>query len=107
MLDEADIRRRVRDLGVRTDYAEKDYVNSWVLYGIYTNGFGENFLFKGGSALSKLYFPQTWRFPEDLDFTVDGAVTGTESKLRASLETAVGVSQPGGTIGYAGVPARR
>lgn len=34
MLDEAAIRRRARELGVRTDYGEKDYVNSWVLYGI-------------------------------------------------------------------------
>ena len=32
MLDETAIRRRARELGVRTDYAEKDYVNSWVLY---------------------------------------------------------------------------
>jgi predicted nucleotidyltransferase component of viral defense system len=88
MLDEAAIRRRARELGVRTDYAEKDYVNSWVLYGIYTTGFGDGLLFKGGTALSKLYFPETWRFSEDLDFTVDGTFTGTESGLRDALETA-------------------
>ena len=41
MLDEAAIRQRARELGVRTDYAEKDYVNSWVLYGIYTTDFGD------------------------------------------------------------------
>jgi predicted nucleotidyltransferase component of viral defense system len=88
MLDEATIRQRARELGVRTDYAEKDYVNSWVLYGIYTTAFGDDLLFKGGTALSKLYFPETWRFSEDLDFTVDGTFTGTESELRAALETA-------------------
>jgi predicted nucleotidyltransferase component of viral defense system len=88
MLDEAAIRRRARELGVRTDYAEKDYVNSWVLYGIYTTAFGDDLLFKGGTALSKLYFPETWRYSEDLDFTVDGTFTGTESELRAALETA-------------------
>ena len=32
MLDKATIRRRARELGVRTDYAEKDYTNPWVLY---------------------------------------------------------------------------
>ena len=88
MLDEAAIRRRARELGVRTDYAEKDYVNSWVLYGIYMTAFGDDLLFKGGTALSKLYFPDTWRYSEDLDFTVDGTFTGTESELRAALETA-------------------
>ena len=51
MLDEATIRQRARELGVRTDYAEKDYVNSWVLYGIYTTAFGDDLLFKGGTAL--------------------------------------------------------
>ena len=82
MLDEAAIRQRARELGVRTDYAEKDYVNSWVLYGIYTTAFGDDLLFKGGTALSKLYFPDTWRFSEGLDFTVDGTFTGTEGGPR-------------------------
>jgi predicted nucleotidyltransferase component of viral defense system len=88
MLDEAAIRRRARELGVRTDYAEKDYVNSWVLYGIYTTDFSDGLLVKGGTALSKLYFPETWRFSEDLDFTVDGTFTGTESGLREVVVTA-------------------
>lgn len=88
MRDETAIRRLARELGVRTDYAEKDYVNSWVLYGIYTTAFGDDLLFKGGTALSKLYFPETSRFSEDLDFTVDGTFTGTESALRAALDTA-------------------
>jgi predicted nucleotidyltransferase component of viral defense system len=88
MLNETAIRRLARDLGVRTDYVEKDYVNSWVLYGIYTTGFGDDLLFKGGTALSKLYFPETWRFSEDLDFTVDGQFTGTKAGLREALEAA-------------------
>jgi len=33
-------------------------------------------------------FTDTWRFSEDLDFTVDGTVTGAESGLREALETA-------------------
>ncbi len=60
MLDDTAIRSLARELGVRTDYAEKDYVNSWVLYRIYTTEFGDDLLFKGGTALSKLYFPETW-----------------------------------------------
>lgn len=88
MLDEPAIRRLARQLGVRTNYAEQDYVNSWVLYAIYSTDVGENLLFKGGTALSKLYFPATWGFSEDLDFTVDGDYNGTESELRDALETA-------------------
>lgn len=88
MLDEPAIRRLARELGVRTDYAEKEYVNSWVLYGIYTTDFGKDLLFKGGTALSKLYFPETWRFSEDLDFTVDGQFTATEADLREALAAA-------------------
>lgn len=59
-----------------------------MLYGIYTAEFGENLLFKGGTALSKLYFPETWRFSEDLDFTVDGQFTATKTDLQEALETA-------------------
>lgn len=88
MIDETAIRRIARELGVRTDYAEKNYVNSWVLYGIYESKFGDNLLFKGGTALSKLYFPQTWRYSEDLDFTVDGRYEESKETLREALDTA-------------------
>lgn len=88
MIDEMAIRRIARELGVRTDYAEKNYVNSWVLYGIYESGFGDDLLFKGGTALSKLYFPQTWRYSEDLDFTVDGRYEESRETLREALDVA-------------------
>lgn len=40
-------------------------------------------VFKGGTALSKVYFPKTWRLSEDLDFTV---VKGVEaSKIKPML----------------------
>nr|WP_231852482.1 hypothetical protein [Haloquadratum walsbyi] len=29
-------------------------------------------LFKSGTTLCKLYFSQSWRFSEDLDFGVEG-----------------------------------
>lgn len=88
MIDETAIRRIARELGVRTDYAEKNYVNSWVLYGIYESGFGDDLLFKGGTALSKLYFPRTWRYSEDLDFTVDGRYGESRETLREALDIA-------------------
>lgn len=87
MISQNRLRVLARKLGVRQGYAEKNYVNSWLLWGIFTSNYGENLLFKGGTALSKLYFPQSWRFSEDLDFGVDGEYQASEDELRALLET--------------------
>ncbi|NQU79907.1 MAG: nucleotidyl transferase AbiEii/AbiGii toxin family protein [Bacteroidetes bacterium] len=58
--------------GVRDTQIEKDYVISWVTYGIANNPFlKENLIFKGGTVLKKVYFPN-YRFSEDLDFTFHG-----------------------------------
>jgi len=55
--------------GVRDTQIEKDYVISWVLYGISNNEFLKAHLaFKGGTVLKKAYFAD-YRFSEDLDFT--------------------------------------
>lgn len=53
---------------------EKDYALTWLLRGIYLSGsrIRDSFVLKGGTAIRKVYFPQTWRFSEDLDFTVVG-----------------------------------
>lgn len=69
MISDARIRTLARQDGVTAGLAEKNYVNSWVLYAIYTSDVGKDLVFKGGTALSKLYCPDVWRFSEDLDFT--------------------------------------
>jgi len=92
MISEAQLRRLARDLDVRLGYAEKDYVNSWILWAIYTSSYGDNLLFKGGTALSKLYFPETWRYSEDLDFGVEGEYRGNQAELQGSLEDATRAS---------------
>ena len=49
---------------------EKDYVLSWILAGIHHNETLKNsWVFKGGTCLKKCYF-ETYRFSEDLDFTI-------------------------------------
>jgi predicted nucleotidyltransferase component of viral defense system len=87
MISQDRLRILARELGVRQGYAEKNYVNSWLLWGIFTSDYGDNLLFKGGTALSKLYFPQSWRFSEDLDFGVEGEYQGSKQELRAVLDT--------------------
>lgn len=49
---------------------EKDYILSWLLYGISRNEILSKILvFKGGTVLKKVYF-EDYRFSEDLDFTL-------------------------------------
>ena len=67
-------RREILDiagtLGLSPQVVEKDYVLGWVLAGIYQHAaLAENWIFKGGTCLKKCYF-ETYRFSEDLDFTL-------------------------------------
>ena len=49
---------------------EKDYVLNWILAGISeSKQLKDDWIFKGGTCLKKCYF-ETYRFSEDLDFTV-------------------------------------
>ncbi|MDA0791414.1 MAG: nucleotidyl transferase AbiEii/AbiGii toxin family protein [Proteobacteria bacterium] len=48
---------------------EKDYVVGWLLWGIGSADIGETWIFKGGTCLKKCFF-ETYRFSEDLDFTL-------------------------------------
>ncbi|MBY0482084.1 MAG: nucleotidyl transferase AbiEii/AbiGii toxin family protein [Chitinophagaceae bacterium] len=58
---------------------EKDYVLSWLLLGISKNPvLSTNLVFKGGTVLKKVYFPD-YRFSEDLDFTLlDNNITNQQ-----------------------------
>lgn len=58
---------------------EKDYILSWILLGIVGNELlSKQLVFKGGTVLKKIYFPD-YRFSEDLDFTLlDEKITNEE-----------------------------
>ncbi|MBI1663202.1 MAG: nucleotidyl transferase AbiEii/AbiGii toxin family protein [Nitrosopumilus sp.] len=51
---------------------DKDYALEWLLYGIYhkDSKIRNSMIFKGGTSIRKIFFPGTWRFSEDLDFTI-------------------------------------
>jgi len=52
------------------DVIEKDYVLGWLLSGIAENAeLANTWVFKGGTCLRKCYY-ETYRFSEDLDFTI-------------------------------------
>lgn len=70
MIVRADLVERVREWGLAEQVVEKDYVLGWVLWGIGTDPvLGQQWIFKGGTCLKKCYI-ETYRFSEDLDFTV-------------------------------------
>lgn len=70
MISRADIVERVSEWGLTEDVVEKDYVLGWLLWGIGTDpDLAVSWVFKGGTCLKKCYI-ETYRFSEDLDFTV-------------------------------------
>jgi len=70
MITNQEIRNLVTEWGLREDVIEKDYVIGWVLWGIGSDpDLSNHWAFKGGTSLKKCYI-ETWRFSEDLDFTV-------------------------------------
>ncbi len=55
---------------LRGDIIEKDYVLGWMLAGIAADpALSATWVFKGGTCLRKCYY-ETFRFSEDLDFTI-------------------------------------
>ena len=70
MIDRREILDIAGTFGLRPQIVEKDYVLGWVLAGIYEQAaLAESWIFKGGTCLKKCYF-ETYRFSEDLDFTL-------------------------------------
>jgi len=70
VIDPRDIQDLASELSLRPTVVEKDYVLGWLLAAIANDPFlGSAWVFKGGTCLKKVHF-ETYRFSEDLDFTV-------------------------------------
>jgi len=70
MIRKQDILDRAREWKLRADVVEKDYVLGWLLAAVGQQAeSAANWVFKGGTCLKKCYF-ETYRFSEDLDFTL-------------------------------------
>jgi len=65
--------------GVRPQQIEKDYIISWILWGIYNHGILKGALiFKGGTCIKKVFI-EDYRYSEDIDFTLDPSLEKTLS----------------------------
>ncbi len=70
MINKDEIMAFANETGLAPTVVEKDYVLGWLLAGIYYNTtLSSSWIFKGGTCIKKCYF-ETYRFSEDLDFTV-------------------------------------
>lgn len=79
-----------RTLRVNQTVIERDYIQSYVLLGISNEStLSEYLVFKGGTALKKVYF-NDYRFSEDLDFSVSNGPKGDdlENLIQVSVDYA-------------------
>ena len=69
MIRDQAIRERSTEWQMRVDVVEKDYVLGWLLAALATADGARGWIFKGGTCIKKCYF-ETYRFSEDLDFSL-------------------------------------
>jgi len=70
MIKPGEIQQKANAVGVRDQQIEKDYILSWILFGVAKHdNLSKEIVFKGGTVLKKVYFEE-YRFSEDLDFTL-------------------------------------
>jgi predicted nucleotidyltransferase component of viral defense system len=88
-----DLKRLAKRTGFDVVTLEKDYAITWLLSGLYSqeSTLKDILVFKGGTAIRKVYFPE-WRLSEDLDFTVAKGIT-TENALRKGFDKSLRMLQ--------------
>jgi predicted nucleotidyltransferase component of viral defense system len=70
MIDREEILELAREFQLPANTVEKDYALGWLLAGISSHHtLRDSWVFKGGTCLKKCFF-ETYRFSEDLDFTL-------------------------------------
>jgi predicted nucleotidyltransferase component of viral defense system len=84
-----DILDRAAEWQLRPEVVEKDYVLGWLLAALSTLPMKETWIFKGGTSIKKCYF-ETYRFSEDLDFSLLPGAAYSADELLAALQTLAG-----------------
>src|SRR5438067_11511666 len=107
MIDRREVLESASTLGLLPAVVEKDCVLGWVLAGINAHpALAESWVFKGGTCLKKCYF-ETYRFSEDLDFTLpdenhlnDSFLTQTLGDVIAWVAEQSGLAMPPDQLGF-------
>jgi predicted nucleotidyltransferase component of viral defense system len=86
MIDKTEVLTLAKLLDLRPETVEKDYILGWILYGIQNHKeFFDHWVFKGGTSLKKCFF-ETYRFSEDLDYTLTKSEHLDRKYLEASFK---------------------
>ena len=86
MISKQDILDRSGEWQLRPEIVEKDYVLGWLLWGLGRHPIvASAWVFKGGTCLKKCYF-ETYRFSEDLDFTLKPGAPYTREEILSILK---------------------
>ncbi len=85
MIPPAELKRIAATKAVALSVIEKDYALLWILCALSTTSYKGDFIFKGGTALRKIYFPD-WRYSEDLDFTAKPLTREELKKMIQSVD---------------------
>jgi predicted nucleotidyltransferase component of viral defense system len=96
MISLNELKRIAAQQKIALSIVEKDYALTWVLYSLSKTEFKKYFIFKGGTAIRKIYFPD-WRYSEDLDFTLSKKFNENElreiiNKISILLSESVGIT---------------
>jgi predicted nucleotidyltransferase component of viral defense system len=99
VISRAALQTRTTEWGLTEEVVEKDYVLGWLLWGIGSHRvLGDQWIFKGGTCLKKC-FVETYRFSEDLDFTVlDGGPLAPDDVTPLLVELLDAIEQETGIM---------
>lgn len=89
MIPKAEVLAVATAEGLLATTVEKDYVLGWMLFAIAQHPELSRWSFKGGTCLKKCYF-DTYRFSEDLDFTIPHGEAYDRESLLGSLRSIAG-----------------
>jgi predicted nucleotidyltransferase component of viral defense system len=114
MIRRFEINEAARAWGLSQHVVEKDYVIGWLLVGLTRQArLQSQWTFKGGTCLKKCYL-ETYRFSEDLDFTLTpDATTDLDEITQTIRDTCRWVSQESGlelpvdSVEFRAAPNRR
>lgn len=88
MIRKQDILDRATEWQLRPEIVEKDYVLGWFLAGLASSDQKDLWIFKGGTCIKKCFF-ETYRFSEDLDFSLLAKAAYSDDAIRAVLVATV------------------
>jgi len=97
VISKQDILDRAVEWNLRAEIVEKDYVLGWLLAAFAQHPLtSRSWVFKGGTCLKKCFF-ETYRFSEDLDFSLLPEAAYTEADIQQVIvEVAAGAAELSG-----------